>query len=318
MPQGSESRMFAGSSDAARASHNASTRRNYHAAWRRFQAWADREGLSTMPAAPETVAAYLAWRADESLSPASLRMDRAAIRYHHTEAGQANPADSEGVRRVLRGLTRQAAWDGRTPRQAAALTEEGLAAIRATAQLPRTGPRGSGRAGQHRPPPRSGGHRARICHAGRHASALRGHRGSGGPMSSFVTTGLPASPSAARRVTRRRQAPPCTSGGPRRRICKRSIVPRPRRKPESSVDPERSHGLAASFVRRALDQMLSRPIPLAAHAGPSSRKLRRRPANAWRSAVSHCHITSTLHPSERSSISVRLSRSRFPSSFGCQ
>ena len=127
--------------DAARASHNASTRRNYHAAWRRFQAWADREGLSTMPPAPETVAAYLAWRADEGLSPASLRMDRAAIRYHHTEAGQANPADSEGVRRVLRGLTRQA-WDGRTPRQAAALTEEGLAAIRATAQLPRTGPRG--------------------------------------------------------------------------------------------------------------------------------------------------------------------------------
>ncbi|MCY4645668.1 MAG: hypothetical protein OXE73_02100 [Gammaproteobacteria bacterium] len=59
-----------------------------------------------MPAAPETVAAYLAWRADEGLSPASLRMDRAAIRYHHTEAGQATPADSDGVRRVLRGLTR--------------------------------------------------------------------------------------------------------------------------------------------------------------------------------------------------------------------
>ena len=128
--------------DAARASHNASTRRNYHAAWRRFQAWADQEDLSSMPAAPETVAAYLAWRADEGLSPASLRMDRAAIRYHHTEAGQANPADNEGVRRVLRGLTRQATWEGRTPRQAAALTEEGLAAIRATAELPRTGPRG--------------------------------------------------------------------------------------------------------------------------------------------------------------------------------
>ena len=128
--------------DAARNSHNAGTRRNYHAAWRRFLAWADRESLISMPAAPETVAAYLAWRADEGLSPASLRMDRAAIRYHHTEAGQANPADNEGVRRVLRGLTRQAAWEGRTPRQAAALTEEGLAVIRATAELPRTGPRG--------------------------------------------------------------------------------------------------------------------------------------------------------------------------------
>ncbi len=95
-----------------------------------------------MPVAPETVAAYLAWRADYGLSLASLRMDRAAIRYHPTEAGQPNPADNEGVRRVLRGLTREAAWEGRIPRQAATLTEEGLAAIRATAQLPRTDPRG--------------------------------------------------------------------------------------------------------------------------------------------------------------------------------
>ena len=30
-------------------------------------------------------------RADGGLSPASLGMDRAAIRYHHTEAGLANP-----------------------------------------------------------------------------------------------------------------------------------------------------------------------------------------------------------------------------------
>ena len=76
---------------------------------RRFQTWAAREGLSAIPALPETVAAYVAERADNGLSPASLRMDRAAIRYHHTEAGHANPADNEGVRRVLRGLTRRAA-----------------------------------------------------------------------------------------------------------------------------------------------------------------------------------------------------------------
>ena len=52
-------------------------------------------------------------------------MDRAAIRYHHTDAGNANPADNEGVRRVLRGLTRRAACEGRTPGQAAALTDDG-------------------------------------------------------------------------------------------------------------------------------------------------------------------------------------------------
>ena len=128
--------------DAAQDSHSASTRRNYLAAWRRFQSWAEGEGFHPIPALPETVAAYLAERAANGLSPASLRMDRAAIRYHHTEAGHANPTDNEGVRRVLRGLTRRAAGEGSAPRQAAALTEEDLAAICATAHLRRTGPRG--------------------------------------------------------------------------------------------------------------------------------------------------------------------------------
>ena len=101
--------------DAAQESHSAVTRRNYLAAWRRFSDWADREGLAAIPALPETVAAYLAERAANGLSPASLRLDRAAIHYHHTDAGHANPADNEGVRRVLRGLTRRAAREGRTP-----------------------------------------------------------------------------------------------------------------------------------------------------------------------------------------------------------
>ena len=128
--------------DAAQDSHSSSTRRNYAAAWKRFSLWADREGLTAMPAMPETVAAYLAERAADGLSPASLRMDRAAIRYHHAEAGHANPADSQGVRRVLRGLTRRAAYEGRTPKQAAALTASGLDAICRTADLRRTGPSG--------------------------------------------------------------------------------------------------------------------------------------------------------------------------------
>ena len=75
---------------------------------------------------------------------------------------------TKGVRRVLRGLTRQAACEGRTPRQAAALTEEGLAAIRATAHLRRTGPRGL--------PPWPGGHCPRIGYARCPASALRSGR----------------------------------------------------------------------------------------------------------------------------------------------
>ena len=109
---------------------------------RLFARWARREGFSALPAKPETVAAYLAERAAAGLSPASLRVDRAAIRHHHSEAGHANPADNEGVRRVMRGLTRRAVHEGRTPRQAAALTARALEAIRATAHLRRTGPGG--------------------------------------------------------------------------------------------------------------------------------------------------------------------------------
>ena len=46
--------------DAALPPHNVSSAATTTLAWRRFQAWADREGLSTMPTAPDTVAACLA------------------------------------------------------------------------------------------------------------------------------------------------------------------------------------------------------------------------------------------------------------------
>ncbi len=42
----------------------------------------------------------------------------------------------------MRGLTRRAAHEGRTPKQAAALTAEVLEVIRAAAHLRRTGPGG--------------------------------------------------------------------------------------------------------------------------------------------------------------------------------
>ena len=123
---------------AANASHSASTRRNYRSACARFADWPGREGYPALPAAPEHVAAYLAGRA-RSAGTAAVRMDRAAIGFAHREAGAADPTATAGVGRVLRGIarTRRSA-----PRQAAALTAEAMAAIRATAHLPRTGPTG--------------------------------------------------------------------------------------------------------------------------------------------------------------------------------
>ena len=128
--------------EAAKHSHAASTRRNYAACWKRFASWCEAEGHQPLPAAPETLAAYLTDRAAAGLSMSSVRMDAASIRHHHASAGLDSPTTSEGVRRVLRGLTRMSAKAGRVPRQAKALTAEGLAAIKATAHLPRSGPSG--------------------------------------------------------------------------------------------------------------------------------------------------------------------------------
>ena len=116
------------------------TRRAYRTAWAGFARWADGEGLQAIPAAPAAVAAYLAARSEAGRSLSSLQLARQAIRAAYVEAGETDPTASEGVRRVLRGLSRQRAGQGR--RQAAALTAEALAAIRATAAAPRTGPTG--------------------------------------------------------------------------------------------------------------------------------------------------------------------------------
>ena len=140
--------------DAAQDSHSAVTRRNYLAAWRRFEAWADRESLGSIPALPETVAAYLAERAANGLSPASLRLDRAAIRYHHTDAGHANPADNEGVRRVLRGLTRRRGARGSHPETGRRAHGGGAGRDPCDCPSAAHGTGRSNRAGQQGPPPR--------------------------------------------------------------------------------------------------------------------------------------------------------------------
>ena len=98
-------------------------------------------------------------------------MDRQAIRAAHIESGEPDPTASEGVRRVLRGLSRQRAREGR--RQAAALTAEALGAIRATAATPRTGPTGHT---ESLGAARRRGYRLGVGYAGRHAPAVRSRR----------------------------------------------------------------------------------------------------------------------------------------------
>lgn len=121
---------------------SANTRRAYATAWRAWVAWCAAEGVESMPAEPILVAAYLAERGEAGAGISTLRTAVAAIAHEHGSRGAPSPAVHPGVRRVLRGIARRQASEGRTPQQAAALTAEVLAAIRATAHRPRTGPGG--------------------------------------------------------------------------------------------------------------------------------------------------------------------------------
>ena len=129
--------------EAVQRSRKPATRRVYASAWRRFRSWAEGEGAEALPAEPLTVAAYLAHRAAEGLSMASVALDRKAISHYHRRAGFSTPTATEGVRRTFTGLVNQAVEEGRNePRQARALTAEVLEAIRRTAHLQRSGPTG--------------------------------------------------------------------------------------------------------------------------------------------------------------------------------
>ena len=91
--------------DLAKAEKAASTRKAYGTDFRIFREWCDARGVPSLPAAPETVAAYLAAHASTSKA-STLGRRIAAIRYAHRLAGHAIPTDAEGVKATMRGIRR--------------------------------------------------------------------------------------------------------------------------------------------------------------------------------------------------------------------
>ena len=123
---------------ALRDSRAGNTRAQYRSAWRGWAEWSALNGHATLPGDPLAIAAYLAERVADGAAAATVRTIRAAIRAGHVDTGADDPTGHDGVRRVLQGLTRQAAGRGRG--QADPLTADDVAAILATASLPwRTG-----------------------------------------------------------------------------------------------------------------------------------------------------------------------------------
>lgn len=120
---------------------SANTRRMYRTQWNKWETWALDRDLPPVPATPDHVAAFLADIARAS-KPATVNAAKSAIAAAHRLIGEPNPCEDRLVSATVRGLVRSAAKAGRTvQRQARAIDDAALEAIRRTACLPRTLPK---------------------------------------------------------------------------------------------------------------------------------------------------------------------------------
>ena len=87
--------------DLAKAEKAVSTRKAYGIDFRLFKAWCEAKGVSSLPASPETVAAFLAAETGNGTKPSTLARRVAAIRYAHKLAQLDTPTDPEAVKATL-------------------------------------------------------------------------------------------------------------------------------------------------------------------------------------------------------------------------
>jgi integrase len=98
------------------------TRKAYRAAVRAWCAWCTKRNRPALPAAGPDVAAFLAAERHRGLTPNSIDLRRAAIRYLHRAAGCPVPTDDACVSETVAGIRRDAARRGELPAKKAAAT----------------------------------------------------------------------------------------------------------------------------------------------------------------------------------------------------
>lgn len=81
------------------------TRRAYRQDWQHFAAWCEGLGAAAMPAAPETVAAYLTAHADQ-LAVSTLQRRLASLAVAHQTAGHEDPTKGAVAKLVWQGIRR--------------------------------------------------------------------------------------------------------------------------------------------------------------------------------------------------------------------
>jgi len=109
----------------AERSLSASTRRGYARDLAAFQVWCQARAVTALPAAPQTLAAYLA---DLALTdrPATIGRKLAAIAVAHRDTGLESPTEHGMVKRTIAGIRRA---KGTAPHQKSALLVEDLRRI---------------------------------------------------------------------------------------------------------------------------------------------------------------------------------------------
>lgn len=84
-----------------------STRKFYLIDFGIFSKWCELFELPALPAAPETVARFLAAQASVGIKPATLIRRLAAIRMAHEMIGHLSPTEHKGVKAVVKGIKRE-------------------------------------------------------------------------------------------------------------------------------------------------------------------------------------------------------------------
>lgn len=82
------------------------TRKAYASDVKIFRAWCAAHALTALPAAPETVALFLADQAQAGVAAATLTRRLAAIKCAHEAQGHATPTAHKGVTAALKGIRR--------------------------------------------------------------------------------------------------------------------------------------------------------------------------------------------------------------------
>jgi integrase len=82
------------------------TRKAYASDIKIFSTWCAAHALAALPAAPETVALFLASQAQAGVAASTLNRRLAAIRFAHEAKGHATPTAHKGVTAALKGIRR--------------------------------------------------------------------------------------------------------------------------------------------------------------------------------------------------------------------